>query len=157
MNDFEIQRRLRDLRTPREPQRDLFPQIARRIAAGRDMPAAAVPRRRRWFPLATAAALAVTISAGIFALGLQQQVRSEADIAAMPTPMPPVREQIERARELARDGDPRLAGAEVVLDAASIELEQAIQQQPDAVFLVGLINRTHAQRRKLARLGVDAG
>jgi len=155
MNDFEIQRRLRDLRTPREPQHDLFPQIARRIAADMGMPVAAAPRRRGWFPLATAAALAMAISAGMFALGLQQQVQSEAD--AMLTPMPPVREQIERAHELAREGDPRLAGAEVVLDAASIELEQAIQQQPDAVYLVGLINRTHSQRRKLARLGVDAG
>ena len=53
--------------------------------------------------------------------------------------------------------DPRLASAEVVLEAASEELEQALQQQPDAVFLVGLINRTHAQKRKLARLGLNAG
>ena len=67
-----------------------------------------------------------------------------------------VGQQIQRARELAASGDPRLASAEVVLDAASQELDHALQQQPDAVFLVGLINRTHAQQRKLARLGLDA-
>ncbi len=67
-----------------------------------------------------------------------------------------VSEQIQRARELAASGDPRLASAEIVLDAASQELELALQQRPDAVFLVSLINRTHAQQRKLARLGLDA-
>jgi hypothetical protein len=156
MTDFELRRELRDLRMPREPQRDLWPQIARRLNAEPEQPA--VPARRRpWLPLALAAGIAAALSAGLYSL--VQQHPSAADDAPMASlhDGPTVREQIERARELASTGDPRLAGAEVVIDSASEELEQALQQRPDAVFLVGLINRTQAQRRKLARLGITAG
>lgn len=155
MNDFELQRQLRELRGPRDPSTDLWPGIAERIGNARTF----LPRsrRRRWLPLATAAAIVLAVTAGIFSLSLQQQfAQRDAALAAGRT-MPTVREQIDRARELAMTGDPRLASAEVVLDAATFELEQALQQQPDAVYLVGMLNRTHAQRRKLARFGMDAG
>jgi hypothetical protein len=33
-------------------------------------------------------------------------------------------------------------------------LQQSLQQQPDAVFLVGLINRNYERRLKLARMGL---
>ena len=112
-------------------------------------------RKRHWLPLASAAAIAVAVSADVFSLALQRQYADRG--AASIDDAPSVRSQIERARALAAHGDPRIAGAEVVLDAADTELEQALQQQPDAVYLVGLINRTHAQRRKLARLGMHAG
>ncbi len=153
MTDFELQRDLRALRVPRQPRNDLWSGIAARIEA----PAAQQPAatRRRWFPLAAAASVAVAVSAGMFSIALQGQHAMTGAADAGDTPS--VRAQIERAHELATRGDPRLAGAEVVLDAASAELEQALQQQPDAVYLVGLINRTHAQRRKLARLGMHAG
>lgn len=150
MNDFELQRDLRALRGPRAPSTDLWS----RIAAGIEAEAARPPARarRRWLPLGVAAALALAMGSGVAMLALDHPSRSE--LAEVPLT---VREQIERARELALTGDPRLASAEVVLDTATGELEQALQQQPDAVFLVGLINRTHAQRRKLARLGMHAG
>lgn len=153
MTDFELQRDLRALRGPRQPQTDLWAGISARIESRTAMTLPS--RKRRWLPLATAAALALAVSAGLFSLALQRQHvdRGQASIDSTLS----VSEQITRARELAASGDPRLAGAEVVLDAASTELEHALQQQPDAVFLVGLINRTHAQRRKLARLGMHAG
>ncbi len=153
MNDFELRRELRELRGSREPQRDLWPQIAKQIA-GSAQPVH-VPSRRRW-PLAVAASLAIAVAAGVFSLTLQDrgERKVNTDIAS-PSKLN-VGQQIQRARELAASGDPRLASAEVVLDAASQELDHALQQQPDAVFLVGLINRTHAQQRKLARLGLDA-
>lgn len=158
MTDFELQRNLRDLRNPRMPQADLWPDIAERIAAAATASVSTSPRRRRiWLPFAAAAAITLVVSAGVFSLGMQrpfgERDQGVADVGSMPS----VHAQIERARELATTGDPRLAGAEVVIDAASNELEQALQQQPDAVFLVGMINRTHAQRRKLARLGINAG
>lgn len=158
MNEFELRRELRELRSDREPARDLWPQIASRMQC-EELPAEVPVRKRRanWLPLSAAAAIAVSLGAGIFSMALQGP--SFADPAA-PDGMPPgfsVQSQIERARELALTVDPRLAGAEVVVDAANAELEEALRQQPDAVYLVGLINRTHAQRRKLARLGLDAG
>lgn len=154
MNDFELRRELRALRSPREPQHDLWPQIARQIAASTQT--AAVPVRRRRWPVAVAAGIAMAVAAGAFSLTLQDHGERIAGNDSTLRSSLDVSQQIRRARELAAAGDPRLASAEVVLDAASQELDHALQQQPDAIFLVELINRTHAQQRKLARLGLDA-
>ena len=155
MNDFELRRELRELRGSREPQHDLWPQIARKIAASEQAARVPIRRRRRW-PLAVAASLAMVIGAGVFSLIWQDHTHRMTSNDAAPRSRLDVGEQIQRARERAASGDPRLASAEVVLDTASQELDHALQQQPDAVFLVGLINRTHAQQRKLTRLGLDA-
>ncbi|MEO8010559.1 MAG: hypothetical protein ABI650_02825 [Dokdonella sp.] len=155
MNDFELQRQLRELRGPRAPSNDLWAGIAERL--GSQCTALPASRQRRWWPLAAAATIALALTTGIFSLSLQRHAAERDAAVAGSIEMPSVRQQIDRARALALIGDPRLASAEVVLDAASVELEQALQQQPDAVYLVGMINRTHAQRRKLARLGIDAG
>lgn len=154
MNDFELCRELRELRGPRQPQHDLWPQIAEQISAA-SRPACGPVRRRRW-PLAVAAALAMAVGAGVFSLALQDGGERRMNAYTDSRSGLSVAEQIQRARELASSGDPRLASAEIVLDTASQELEQALQQRPDAVFLVSLINHTHAQQRKLARLGLDA-
>jgi len=158
MNEFELRRELRGLRTDREPGQDLWKQIAGRLQAEESAGQRPVKKRRHdWLPLSAAAAIAVSLSAGIFSMAMQEPafVASPASIGMSENVS--VQNQIERARELATTVDPRLAGAEVVVDAANAELEEALRQQPDAVYLVGLINRTHAQRRKLARLGLDAG
>ncbi len=155
MTDFELRRELRELRGPREPQRDLWPQIARQISA-RSENAVAPARRRMHWPLAIAASLVMVISVGLFSLFEPARVDPFANQTDPLHGDLDVGRQIQRARELAVLDDPRLVSAEVVLDAASSELDHALAQQPDAIFLVGLINRTHAQRRKLARLGLDA-
>jgi hypothetical protein len=156
MTDFELRRELRELRTSREPARDLWPQIAKRIAAE----STGAPRRQRrllrW-PLAVAAGVVMAVTVGLFALDAPGRSARTASAEPAFADGLDVGQQIRHARDLAANGDPRLASAEVVLDAASSELDHALEQQPDAVFLVGLINRTHAQRRKLARLGLDAG
>lgn len=153
MNDFEIQRRLRELRVAREPGRDLWPGIGERLAMPTTPAVARTVRRRHWLPLSAAAMLAVATTAGLFAVTVQRQAMQQA---AQDEASPSVREQIERARELALRGHPDLAGAEVVLDSANAELEQALREQPDALYLVSLVNQTHAQQRKLARLGLHA-
>ena len=155
MNDFELRRQLRELRTSVQPQSNLWPLIARQITAPAQAATLSVRRRSR-LPWALAASLVMASSAGVLFLALQERVAS-TDITADLGKRPDVSEQIQRARELAASGDPRLASAEIVLDNASSELDLALQQQPDAVFLVGLINRTHAQQRKVARLGLGAG
>ncbi len=158
MSEFELRRALRGLRTDHEPGQDLWPQLAARLQA--EDPASHVTakkQRKAWLPLSAAAAIAVSLSAGIFSMAIQGPAFLASPASSDMTADISVQNQIERARELATTVDPRLAGAEVVVDAASAELEDALRQQPDAVYLVGLINRTHAQRRKLARLGLDAG
>ena len=154
MNDFELRRELRALRGSREPQHDLWPRIARQIAATTHAPGE--PARRRRWPMAVAASMAMAVAVGAFSLALQDRNEHFAENDSTSHSDLKVSEQIRRARTLAAAGDPRLASAEDVLDAASRQLDEALQQQPDAIFLVGLINRTHAQQRKLARLGLDA-
>jgi hypothetical protein len=47
--------------------------------------------------------------------------------------------------------NPALAAASRDLDSASVQLQQALEQHPQAVFLVGLLNRTNSQRMRLLR------
>ena len=152
MTDFELQRRLRDLREGREPTRDLWPAIAERIAATeRDV----VTPRRRWIPLAAAAGIAVALIAGFATIALRHQMADQRTLAAEIGQLigfGDMRSPLNRS-----GGDPRLAGAHIVLDAAHTELQQALEQEPQAVFLVGLLNRTNEQRMKLARFGENAG
>jgi hypothetical protein len=164
MNDFEIQRDLRGMKTLRLPSHDLWPAIAARIEAGSEaagLEAAMAPRaaRRRWIPLAAAAGTLLAIVGGLLTFTLQP--RDDASSSAIADATPPRVERISPrdAREQAqRTGeDPRLAGANIVLDAAHSELQQALEQHPDAVFLVSLLNRTNAQRMKLEQFGAKAG
>ncbi len=150
MTDLEIQRRLRQLNTPRLPQTDLWVAIAPRLAGTASTPI--VQRRRRWLPLAAAASLLLAVVAGSIVFGVRQYSATH-DIAATDVPAHSSLDPRERAHV----GDPRLVGAVVVLDAAHAELEQALDQRPDAVFLVSLLNRTNARRLKLDRYGANAG
>lgn len=151
MTDFEIQRRLRDLRGPVEPSRDLWPGIATRLTAA-PLPAAAPPRRR--LPLALAAGVTLAALAGVLAIALQRQPADHPLAETDPATLPGVgRVPLDQVP----GGDPRLAGATLVIDSAQAQLEAAMEQQPEAVFLVGLLNRTHAQRMKLERIGAQAG
>ncbi|MGA8278179.1 MAG: hypothetical protein WB784_08300 [Rhodanobacteraceae bacterium] len=156
MSEFEIRRRLRELGGERAPERDLWPGIATRIAgtapAGSSRPA-------RGFAFAVAAGIAIALGAGLIGFALHRP--DVLPLASTPGQSLPVRPSAEpdQRRSLARiaSTDPRLAGAAVVLDAAHTELEQALEQQPDAVFLVRLLNRNNEQRMKLARLAMKAG
>jgi len=153
MTDFEIQRGLRQMNTPRMPQGDLWPGIAARIAAAE----AQRSSRRSWLPLAAAASLLIAIGAGVAVLRMQPP--DEAKLGANSTMPMPNRVSPKDARDFTRapGGDPRLVGAAVVLDSAHAELEQALEQRPDAVFLVSLLNRTNARRMKLEHYGARAG
>jgi len=96
MNDFEIQRRLRELRVVREPGRDLWPDIRVRLRTVQSA-ARTRARPRRWLPLSAAAMFAVATTTGLFAIAVQRQGAQPTapDRAAVS-----VREQIERARDL---------------------------------------------------------
>lgn len=156
MNDFEIQRGLRGMNAPRAPQADLWPAIAQRIAdEGRPIPLPV--RRRRWLPFAAAASLLVMLG-GSLVLHHMSPAENATGIAtldrmAFGRVSPGDRDLAQRAP----GGDPRLAGAAVVLDAAQVELRQAIAQNPNAPFLVDMLNRTHARRSELDRFGTNAG
>jgi hypothetical protein len=154
-HDFQWRRQLRDLSGPVQPQRDLWLDIAGRIAAQEQAPVAAAPRSRRWlmgFAAAASLVLAVLV-AGL----LQQPATTGLPTSAQTTPKLDPAAAIaatETQLKQVRTQDPRLAAATVELDAAADEIRQMLQQQPDAVFLVGLLNRTNERRLKLARMGL---
>lgn len=156
MTEFEIQRNLRAMNAPRMPERDLWPSIAARIEAGETAPRAT---RRRWLPLAAAAGtvLAIAGSLLLFTLRDRTDAPTESDDYAMATHFQRITPKEAREEALRTGQDPRLAGANIVLDAAHSELQQALEQHPDAVFLVSLLNRTNAQRMKIEQLGARAG
>lgn len=152
MTEFEIQRHLRQLNTARSPQTDLWAAIAPRLS-GNASPGV-MRRRQRWVPIAAAVTLLLAVVAGTLALGVRES-STPRDIVVTQTPARSSLDPRNFART--RGGDPRLVGAAVVLDAAHAELEQALDQRPDAVFLVSLLNRTNARRLKLERYGANAG
>ncbi len=156
MTDFEIQRRLRAMNAPRPPERELWPAIAARIASESD--AGAHSARRRWIPLAAAAGTVLAIAGGLLVFTLRDRTPAPADDAyASATRVERITPSEARAQALRTGEDPRLAGANIVLDAAHSELQQALERHPDAVFLVSLLNRTNAQRMKLEQFGAKAG
>jgi hypothetical protein len=157
MTEFEIQRNLRAMNAPRPPERDLWPAIAARIESGYET-AAPRAQRRRWMPLAAAAGTVFAIVGALTFFALRGPVETATnDDYAMTTRVERISPAQAREQALRSGADPRLAGPNIVLDAAHSELQQALEQHPDAVFLVSLLNRTNAQRMKLEQFGAKAG
>jgi len=157
MTDFEMQRRLRDMNAPRMPEQDLWPAIAARIGSA-DAATAAPRARRHWIPLAAAASILFALIGGVALMTMRQHAEESSSIADSAMPRVERISPSEARRQAQSSGeDPRLAGANVVLDAAHSELQQALESHPDAVFLVSLLNRTNAQRMKLEQFGAKAG
>ena len=82
MNDFEIQRGLRAMNTPRPPGQDLWPAIAARIRS--DSETTAPVARRRWIPLAAAAGTLLAIVGGIAMNSLREREAPSAYADAFP-------------------------------------------------------------------------
>lgn len=165
-NEFQWRNEMRKLDGPVEPARDLWPSIAARIAAQPTAPSAS--RRRALVWLALAATVVVAVGAFLTAQHLQRSeplaavpVATAPAVAPSlpPAAMPPVAatELPQTALEWAVPADPRLAATAQDLDVASARLQEALEQRPDAVFLVGLLNRTNAMRLRLMRKSPYAG
>ena len=162
-NEFEGRNEMRKHAGPVEPSRDLWPAIAARIAM---VPVeAAATTRRRYLPwMAIAATVLIAIGAGVFvSRGPSPRHAADAIAGALPvTPVAPATIQADAqlpatALEWAIPDDPTLARTAQNLDRASAQLQDALEQRPDAVFLVGLLNRTNSMRLRLLRKSPDAG
>lgn len=146
-NEFAWRNELRKLGGDAEPQRDLWPQIATRIAMR--------PVTQRWrMGLGLAATLIVAI--GVAALAWRTQSASTIPLVAT-TPHHAASVSADNAPlAWAVPADPALAAASRDLDNASVQLQQALETHPQAVFLVGLLNRTNAERMRLLRQAPSA-
>jgi len=145
MNEFEWRRQLRELQQPIVPQRDLWPRIDAALGA-RDAAGSSTghadPTARRTFhaPVWLLAASFAGITLLAVGLGLHQSRQpTRAPLAAAPAPS-------------WKPDDPRLAGAAIDLDAARMELREAIRQSPDSNGLQRLLIRTEQQQARLRHL-----
>jgi hypothetical protein len=148
MNEFEWRRQMRELRQPLAPRTDLWARIDAALEDAGTTPAVA-PRtaHRRWL-LAAGMAAVLVLAAGI---GWRLQHR------ATPTTPAPADSIAARPATSWKPSDPRLAGAAIELDAAQIELRQAMRQAPDSPALRRLLTRTERQQASLRQLERQAG
>jgi len=133
--EFQWRSEMRKLGGSVEPAHDLWPNIAAQIATR------STARNRLQVAFAIAATLVIAVGAGLAARrGNWQTPSTDSNMASAPTAM-----------DWAQPRDARLAAAARDLDDASAQLQQALEQHPDAVFLVGLLNRANGQRMRLLR------
>jgi len=147
---------LRGLRRDVEPQADLWPGIAARIAATPQE--AALPgksRTRQLAPWAVAASL-------LLAVGMVWRMVPVAPQQA-PVGNPLIRQQAvamtldyERAFAHLQQGDiqPEMHGAFGELDRSAAQILTAIDRDPDASFLLEQLRRTYARRLQLTQRAV---
>ena len=151
MNEFEWLRQMRGLNRPVAPQNDLWTRVdamldsAASSEATTSVPAPRARRHRIW-ALAASFAAVMVLAGGI--VWHMHSVPNAASIAANST---------NTSHPSWKPSDPRLAGAALVLDAARMELQQAMQQAPDSPALQRLLQRTHAQQNQLRELEKQAG
>lgn len=145
MNEFEWRRQLRDLQQPIAPPRNLWPRIDAALEAQASGASAAAPAARRTsrVPLWLLVASFAGITLLAVSLGLHQSRQAAHTPLATTAPASP---------PSWKPADPRLAGAAIELDAARMELRQAIQQSPDSNALQRLLIRTEQQQSRLQRL-----
>jgi hypothetical protein len=139
MNEFEWRRQMRELRTPIAPAGDLWARIDAALPA-------AAPRgssRPGWLLAASFAGLS------LLAIGLSLR---QGQLAEQPQTTP-----VAAIRADWKPDDPRLAGAAIELDAARIELRQALEQAPHSPGLQRLLSRTRQQQSRLRQLDQQAG
>lgn len=154
MNELEWHRQMRALREPVAPQRDLWTQIDAALDAAQPTVSTPPARRRHhrvWLLAASFAGLVILAGGVVFHLR-QDQVPNGTELASTTTPT-------ATTPDLTRwkPSDPRLAGAAIELDAAQLELRQALKQAPDSVALQRLLDRTERQQSQLRHMENQAG
>ena len=157
-----LRMQLRALRTPEPPARDLWPDIATRIAAQPQATAASPRRRPRLIPaIAAAAVLALAIGLGWQLRPASPEPAHASTVGTEPAaardPLLIVadamaREYLGALREVPAPR-PTAPGYESLLelDASAAAVRDALAQAPDAVFLLQRLQHIHAQRLALTR------
>ena len=153
MSEFEWRNGMRKVGGPVEPGRDLWPDIAAKISA--------VPQEKRNSRLPTfaiAAGVLIACGAVVFAWQLQnkpvpQQRTVAINTAGNTAVNPPVAKRVVNNVVENDEHAPRkvLANASDELNDASASIQQALEQRPDAVFLVNLLNKTNSQRLRVMK------
>jgi hypothetical protein len=150
MNEFEWRRQMRELRQPVAPQRDIWASIDAALEdTGPSYAPAAAPKPtgakgpQHWLVAAGLAASLLIVG------GITWHLRQAP--AAIPVASAPSKSTKWKP------SDPRLAGAAIELDAARMELQQAMQQAPGSSGLQRILARTELQQTQLRELAREPG
>lgn len=139
MNEFEWHRQMRALREPVAPQRDLWARIDLALDqpdAGHAPVTARSSRVQGWLMVAS------FVGISLLAVGFNMHTRQ----------VEPAMSPAMASNEVWKPNDPRLAGAAVELDAARLELQQAMQQAPKSPSLQRLLDRTEKRQSQLRQM-----
>lgn len=168
-NDDALRWQLRALRRDHVPATDLWPGIAARIARtpqGSDAPPVATPARRRtpatrFAPWALAASMVLVVG-----VAWQQRPDFSAPRADAGTPRllhreadAMTREYDAALREYAAMGvpaTPETTDALRQLDRSAVQIRAALQQDPNARFLLDRLRNTYEKRLALTQRGMTA-
>lgn len=151
LSDNALRWQLRALRQDAPPARDLWPDIAARLAVTPQVAPAPMHRRRRVMPFALAASvlLAVTMT-----WQLQRAPQGDAVIqreaAAMTRDYTGALAQMDTQAK----ASPEYAPALHALDQSAAEIRHAIATDPQARFLLEQLRRTYARRLALTQRAV---
>ncbi|HEY0198019.1 MAG TPA: hypothetical protein VGC19_05685 [Rhodanobacter sp.] len=151
MNEFEWRRQMRELRQPVTPQRDIWASIDAALedaepphaSTNTSNPTRTAKVPHRWLIAAGLAASLLIVGGISWHL---RQVPAAVTVANAPSPSAKW-----------KPSDPRLAGAAIELDAARMELQQAIQQAPGSSGLQRILARTELQQTQLRQLTREPG
>lgn len=154
MSEFELRRQLQSMRTGIEPERDLWPEVAARIGAAR--PVAVVRRRWAW-PEGLAAGIVVAIGAGLFGLHPASNEGVRPIGAAALIERSYAGALAEAGAWAPARGSAPMRRVQAELDGAQAGLEAALAEHPDSPALLALLQRTHEQRLRVARLSARTG
>ena len=167
MSEFELRRRLGALRTEREPERDLWPSIAARLAEPAAVATAAPARRRfRYAPFAVAAGVAMLALLGTLmgarhhATLVAEQQREDAarrvaaEIAVLDASYRGAETELGRIAPVPPQAraNPALENASATLTTAEAELRGSLATDPRAEFLLDLLARAKAKQIALERM-----
>ena len=149
IEDDSLRWRLRDLRQDTSPQRDLWPDIAERIAM---VPQVSEPARsrhvRRLAPWAVAASV-------LLAVGMvwQNQAPPEPETSLFQREATALTREYQGAlaQFSGTQAPPELAPALDALDHSAAQIRSAIDSDPNARFLLDQLRRTYARRLALSQ------
>ena len=163
-DDFELRRRLADLKRDIEPAADLWPGIAARVAA---TPQQRASRFHGGWRVALAASLVVAATLALSGVQQRRAATATAQIGAERAQAAPfvagqVRSldsayagALDELRTQPGDGatvSPSLMTAAARLDAAEIELKASLAAEPRATYLIEMLGRTQAKRLELEKM-----
>ena len=143
---------LRALRRETQPQHDLWPAIAQRLAATPQV--AGAPSRstlQRFAPLATAAVLALAVGL-VWQMRPAQQATPDPAAALLAQEADAMTREYQAAlHELDGNASSNAAPALRELDRSAAQIRTAMTRDPDARFLLERLQRTYARRLALTQ------